>query len=149
MSCIKDLTISTPMLKKSSLTLLLLLILPLTAQAEFCKQGRLPNLADTMKRVDMLDPDFSWCRSHVNMAFLIWAGIGCSRDLNALEDKTDKLDALGLNPPHDPHSASDVIHVLAVDMAYAGESLENTQQAALKACHQLEEREKRGEVIHW
>ncbi|MCF6226935.1 MAG: hypothetical protein L3J22_11635 [Xanthomonadales bacterium] len=137
------------MLKKLKLALLWLLILPLTAQAEFCEQGRLPNLADTMKTVDILDADFSYCKSHVNMAFLIWAGIGCSKDLNILEDKAKKLNALGLNPPHNPHSASDVIDVRVVDMAYAGESLEKTQQAALKACRRLEAREKRGEVIHW
>ncbi len=57
----KDLiTVTTPILKKSKLALLLLLILPLTAQAEFCEQGRLPNLADTMKTVDILDADFSY-----------------------------------------------------------------------------------------
>jgi len=41
------------------------------------------------------------------------------------------------------------MYSLAINMAYAEASLEETQQAALKACRRLEVREKKGEVIHW
>jgi len=67
----KEFTI-VPLIKKLKAGLIIAVFFPLTAQAEFCKQTELPNLADTMKTQDIFDPDHSHCKNHVHIVFFIW-----------------------------------------------------------------------------
>lgn len=146
---------TTPVIKRIKLIqlplLLLVLGLSFPAQAGLCDYEGVPRLADTIERQSRSDPDFSHCRDIVHVAYFKWESITCGIELSAadVEDRETTLENWGLGSPPDQDDAQELIYTQVLDMALAGESAEKTQQMALKACRELELREKNGEMISW
>lgn len=89
------------------------------------------------------------CKASVHMAYVLWGNIGCQSDLAALAGETPKSKKLLYEEFHlkypgtSPHGyksevgdvgLNELANTMAVDMAYAGKSLEDTQQTVLKFC---------------
>ncbi len=143
---------TTPAIKLIQLPLLLLVVgLSFPAQAEVCDYEDVPRLADTIERQPRTDPNFSYCWDIVNLAYFKWENITCGIELTSgdVVDREITLENWGLSSPPDQDNAQDLIYTQVLDMAIAGESGEKTQQMALKACRELELREKNGENIFW
>lgn len=126
--------------------LLLALTLPFSATAAECDFK--PDLSREMDTFNA-DGGLNNCKQYVHMAYLHWRNFTCYKNLGIDQDKDEYLKQKGINSPPKKDRARNITGHLAVDLAFAGEGLEETQLAVLTKCHKLERSEKAGVDMHW